>query len=67
MRTIKVDDMYECPFQYNEVYQISKFSAGSDVMCSLLKAECWQKNCPLKKEDAIKVIQNVEEQENEKC
>ena len=59
MKVIKVNDMYECPFKYSEYYQLSELTAGSNTMCSLSKNECWQKNCPLKKEDTIKVIWSV--------
>ena len=66
MKIIKVNDMYECPFKYSEYYQLSEITAGCDTKCTIIEDECWQKNCPLKKEGEIKVIWSVEKQENEK-
>ena len=62
MQTIKINDMYECPFQHEESYQYSELTWGSDTKCTILKDDCFQKNCPLKKQGIIKVIWNVKEQ-----
>jgi len=59
MKVMVVNDMFECPFKYTEVYQISEFTAGSDNKCTLTHTDCWQKDCPLKKEGKIKVVWNV--------
>ena len=47
----KVNFNFECPFHYEEIYQISEFTAGSDSKCAFLDEDCCglgQKKCPLK-------------------
>jgi len=55
MRTIEVEDMFECPFKYDEHYQLSEWTSGCDTMCTILKDECYKENCPLIKENSIKI------------
>lgn len=59
MRTINVNDMYECPFKYIDYYELSDYTSGCDTKCTILEDECWQANCPLKEENEIKVIWSV--------
>lgn len=61
MKTVLVENMFECPFEYEEIYQISDVTAGSDTMCTILRDDCRQKNCPLKKEQQITIRWSVKE------
>ena len=61
MKEIKVDAMFECPFQHEEYYEYSEYTSGTDTKCTILEDGCWQKNCPLKAEEEIKVTWAVEE------
>ena len=57
MRTIKVEEMFECPFQGSETYQLSERTSGVDKVCLLQdRGDCQLKGCPLKKAHTIKVI-----------
>lgn len=56
MKIIKVKEMFECPFQYTEVYQLSELTSGADTMCSITKEDCYLKSCSLKKEKGFKVM-----------
>lgn len=47
----QVEFNFGCPFHYEEIYQISEFTVGSDSKCTLLGEDCCgleQKECPLK-------------------
>lgn len=60
MKTIKIECMFECPFQYDEHYQMSEYTWGTDTKCTILGDDCWQDKCPLKKEGEIRVVWGVE-------
>ena len=60
MQTVLVKYMFACPFAYEETYQISELTVGSDTMCTILKENCQQRYCPLKKEQQITVRWSVE-------
>jgi len=55
LKTIEVEYMFECPFKYEEAYQYSEFTSGTDAMCAILAADCCKADCPLIKEGSIKV------------
>lgn len=55
MQRIIVEDMYECPFKFEEMVVYSEYSSGTDTKCTLLKNDCYKKKCPLQKEGSIKV------------
>ena len=62
MKTIKVTDMYECPFKGTREYQLSELTSGIDGVCIVGGfGECELKDCPLKKEGIIKVVWAREE------
>ncbi|KKM90505.1 hypothetical protein LCGC14_1238000 [marine sediment metagenome] len=59
MRTIEVNNMYECPFMHEAQHQLSEDTTGVDTMCTLNQDACQQRNCPLKKDDEVRVIWKV--------
>jgi len=48
-----VEDMFECPFKYDEYYKLSEYTSGTDTRCTLNNKYCYQAACPLKKEKTI--------------
>ncbi len=56
MKEIFVKEMFECPFQYDEIFTYSEWTSGVDVKCTQSKdGDCTLKGCPLKDEQEIKV------------
>ena len=55
MQTVLVENMFECPFKYEEQYMISEMTAGSSTMCTILEEGRQQKYYPLKKEQQITI------------
>ncbi len=56
MKELFVKEMFECPFQYDEIYQLSELTSGVDTKCTLTDDnECTLKDCPLKHAQEIKV------------
>lgn len=60
MKEVRVENMFECPFAYEEEYQLSDVTMGSNTMCTILGGDCFQVNCPLKAEKEIRVTWAVE-------
>jgi len=55
MKTIKVEEMFECPFKYEEEFRYSELTTGYDNKCTILKDDCRRDGCPLINENSIKV------------
>lgn len=57
MRCIVVHEMFECPFQGSETYQLSELTSGADDVCLLMDRDyCSLDKCPLRKARMIKVV-----------
>ena len=58
-KTISVENMFECPFQYTNIIELSDYTSDTEQLCTLRHGkDCVLKECPLEDAGKIQVIWN---------